>query len=251
MLCCRVWSLRCCCCWCCWSIFADPLLQSMAALAAEVDALHKQPSPLAAAQAAKQEVLADQRKFQEVIAGNQVCAGGQRCFCCHHSIIGRLCRAPITAMAYSWLPASSWPACRSRALCSTCPTTRPAAACSLLYRGITMCKAVCVHGHQQQAVPSVSPSADLHTYVSHALLCCRPSAAACRRSLRSDRPTWRPRKQPWLQCVQVGWWAGSLARQCCVLPLPTMLVVQQQQQQHSCCGCAGCQTRTSQASRVN
>jgi hypothetical protein len=44
----------------------------MAGLAAEVDGMHKQPSPLAAAQAAKQEVLADQRKFQEVIAGNQV-----------------------------------------------------------------------------------------------------------------------------------------------------------------------------------
>jgi len=44
----------------------------MASLSAELDSLHKQPSPLAAAQAAKQEVLADQRKFQEVIAGNQV-----------------------------------------------------------------------------------------------------------------------------------------------------------------------------------
>lgn len=44
----------------------------MSSLGAEVDGLHKQPSPLAAAQAARQEVLADQRKFQEVIAGNQV-----------------------------------------------------------------------------------------------------------------------------------------------------------------------------------
>jgi hypothetical protein len=47
-------------------------LQSMGSLCAELDGLHKQPSPLAAAQAARQEVLADQRKFQEVIAGNQV-----------------------------------------------------------------------------------------------------------------------------------------------------------------------------------
>lgn len=44
----------------------------MASLSVELDSLHKQPSPLAAAQAAKQEVLEDQRKFQEVIAGNQV-----------------------------------------------------------------------------------------------------------------------------------------------------------------------------------
>lgn len=47
-------------------------LQSIEGLAAELDDLRRQPSPLAAAQAAKQEVLADQRKFQEVIAGNQV-----------------------------------------------------------------------------------------------------------------------------------------------------------------------------------
>lgn len=48
------------------------LLQSIEGLAAEVEDMRRQPSPLAAAQAAKQEVLADQRKFQEVIAGNQV-----------------------------------------------------------------------------------------------------------------------------------------------------------------------------------
>jgi hypothetical protein len=49
------------------------LLQSIEGLTAEVDDMRRQPSTLAAAQAAKQEVLADQRKFQEVIAGNQVC----------------------------------------------------------------------------------------------------------------------------------------------------------------------------------
>lgn len=48
------------------------VLQSVSGLSAELKALHSQPSPLAAAQAAKQEVLADQRKFHEVIAGNQV-----------------------------------------------------------------------------------------------------------------------------------------------------------------------------------
>jgi hypothetical protein len=48
-------------------------LQSIEGLTAEVEDMRRQPSPLAAAQAAKQEVLADQRKFQEVIAGNQVC----------------------------------------------------------------------------------------------------------------------------------------------------------------------------------
>lgn len=47
------------------------LKQSIEGLAAEVEDMRRQPSPLAAAQAAKQEVLADQRKFQEVIAGNQ------------------------------------------------------------------------------------------------------------------------------------------------------------------------------------
>ncbi len=47
-------------------------MQSIEAVAGEVDEMRRQPSPLAAAQAAKQEVLADQRKFQEVIAGNQV-----------------------------------------------------------------------------------------------------------------------------------------------------------------------------------
>lgn len=48
------------------------VLQSIEGLTAELDDLRRQPSPLAAAQAAKQEVLSDQRKFQEVIAGNQV-----------------------------------------------------------------------------------------------------------------------------------------------------------------------------------
>jgi hypothetical protein len=44
----------------------------MEALSVEMSSLQRQPSPLAAAQAAQQEVLTDQRKFQEVIAGNQV-----------------------------------------------------------------------------------------------------------------------------------------------------------------------------------
>lgn len=55
--------------------------QSIETLCAELEALHRQPSPLAAAQAAKQEVLGDQRKFQEVIAGNTVscvCSSGVR-----------------------------------------------------------------------------------------------------------------------------------------------------------------------------
>jgi hypothetical protein len=62
------------------------LLQSIEGLAAEVEDMRQQPSPLAAAQAAKQEVLADQRKFQEVIAGNQVsslccrCLGGVKLY---------------------------------------------------------------------------------------------------------------------------------------------------------------------------
>jgi hypothetical protein len=63
-------------------------LQSIEGLTAEVEHVRRQPSPLAAAQAAKQEVLADQRKFQEVIAGNQVCflcyqcLGGVKLFVC-------------------------------------------------------------------------------------------------------------------------------------------------------------------------
>lgn len=69
-------------------------VQSMEALTAEVDEMRRRPSPLAAAQAAKQEVLVDQRKFQEVIAGNQVTAM-------------RLLHLPELVRSTAALPASS------------------------------------------------------------------------------------------------------------------------------------------------
>jgi hypothetical protein len=71
-------------------------LQSIEGLTAEVEDMRRQRSPLAAAQAAKQEVLADQRKFQEVIAGNQVCG-----YYLPYAVLSSSARMQLAAAAFA------------------------------------------------------------------------------------------------------------------------------------------------------
>lgn len=163
------------------------LPQSMTALCDELDGMHKQPSPLAAAQAAKQEVLTDQRKFQEVIAGNQVRRGLLAC--------AVLCTASCATLHA--LPPGGLQALQGVAYFVLGWATRSTTVLAALQSSVLDTQMACCH-----ALLRFAPSC-CAVLMSCCAVLCRPSVPACRRSWRSDRLTWRPRRQHWRQCAQV------------------------------------------------